>query len=1265
MHPATLGGYDARCGPFRLCKEALLVRKVSTVPVNSFEGNISQSEVFEKERQIILERRRVAGLDAAQFKHGWFEQATAGGDASASDEVNGAAAQRPSVADVDPIGIALSGGGVRSAAFSLGIIQAFHRFGLMRYVDYLSAVSGGTYAAGMFVKSLPKNHSYSEHQCDLASERSGKSSEFVQRVSTRGNYLFRSDLFLARFIPGFLLNLAPQLCLLIAIGSGVALLWRSLDSHLVRDHLGAFGIDDLGTAFIPSLLLGILWLLSYIAGIVFASHPLKRASTWILTAAFVSVLIGMAVVIGNGDVTLNKGTYSLSGEETRIQWFNSLWKPLVSIVVLGCIPLLMPKKLLRSGTKPRGWFDSWVFYYVSLALFLGVPLVFIGYFAKEDISGYNTARKDAFLPGDLKDTRALKALVSEGSDVVFKFNDIPLAVSIDTEAIVFSKELKTKLAKLPSLLDSQQNLSVELRRAKTFPGIRSDGKNGEEVNNSSWLGVNYLRWLTPARDAMVALLTNSESNAYRKWITNQNERRKIERTFADELTSLAQSKPLFAFALAAPPQDNPNIITVAKISPELHQQLSTIAAVKDGKVPLSNELPISSYASLNRNIFESAFPQLIRERSELRRVNLIEKDQLHRLIWFVGSLVAAVVLSWCINPNQTGLHGYYRDRLAGTYLNRGKAQPEQVFPEIDRDFLSDVTPHLQGAAYPLFQASVITRQTWKHADQLAQPFQPFLLSPAFCGNSRLRYLVTPSLEKNQPTLADTIAISGGAIDPAFFVHHIMAFLVNAMNWRMGQLFPSPQASQWGRPTMLNQLLEYVRQTLRPSESRVPPNVLLTDGGHSENLGIEPLLCRRCRLIIVADAGYDPDHFLDDLAKVVHRLESTEGIRLVDVVPGQADASPADGQPLRIPGNMAEPVGSPNCDDAIRARNDSVGRLFRRLSQQAEKRHFFVAKVLYPECGTADSLGRSEHPEFEGRLIYIKPCLTGDEGLQLCNYAFRHAEFPHESTVDQAFDESQFEAYRRLGFHSGVDLCRDFPDPQGIDLKDQENSLWSRKKPWNLNELCEQLLGTDNFDERVRGNRIRKQIAGLIARYRQDSDDAQIVKDLEAFGNDLSIAADLFAEMPAPEGSIPLHAAVCEHLDQRAFEPLRKLLLKDGQGNDHSAAIERAIAWIDDLVRFGFPLQPDAIVDAVVEVARHTPEPAVGVAAVELLKSITEHTQVRKAVIKRALQKIVRSSKSDEIKQAAENAANAIRGDSPRQASGNAQNGHSHASELID
>src|SRR5262249_8969603 len=43
--------------------------------------------------------------------------------------------------------ICLSGGGIRSAAFAMGFLQAFCERRLLRYVDYLSAVSGGGYAA--------------------------------------------------------------------------------------------------------------------------------------------------------------------------------------------------------------------------------------------------------------------------------------------------------------------------------------------------------------------------------------------------------------------------------------------------------------------------------------------------------------------------------------------------------------------------------------------------------------------------------------------------------------------------------------------------------------------------------------------------------------------------------------------------------------------------------------------------------------------------------------------------------------------------------------------------------------------------------------------------------------------------------------------------------------------------------------------------------------------------------------------------------------
>jgi hypothetical protein len=48
----------------------------------------------------------------------------------------------------DTVGLALSGGGIRSATFCLGVLQALASKGLLRRVDFLSTVSGGGYIGG-------------------------------------------------------------------------------------------------------------------------------------------------------------------------------------------------------------------------------------------------------------------------------------------------------------------------------------------------------------------------------------------------------------------------------------------------------------------------------------------------------------------------------------------------------------------------------------------------------------------------------------------------------------------------------------------------------------------------------------------------------------------------------------------------------------------------------------------------------------------------------------------------------------------------------------------------------------------------------------------------------------------------------------------------------------------------------------------------------------------------------------------------------------
>jgi hypothetical protein len=56
----------------------------------------------------------------------------------------------PGVAGTGPVGICCSGGGIRSAAFNLGALQALDEAGVLREADYLSAVSGGSYITSAY-----------------------------------------------------------------------------------------------------------------------------------------------------------------------------------------------------------------------------------------------------------------------------------------------------------------------------------------------------------------------------------------------------------------------------------------------------------------------------------------------------------------------------------------------------------------------------------------------------------------------------------------------------------------------------------------------------------------------------------------------------------------------------------------------------------------------------------------------------------------------------------------------------------------------------------------------------------------------------------------------------------------------------------------------------------------------------------------------------------------------------------------------------------
>jgi hypothetical protein len=56
----------------------------------------------------------------------------------------------------DCLGLALSGGGIRSATFNLGLLKGLDHHGLLRHVDYLSTVSGGGYVGAWWTTWLTR-----------------------------------------------------------------------------------------------------------------------------------------------------------------------------------------------------------------------------------------------------------------------------------------------------------------------------------------------------------------------------------------------------------------------------------------------------------------------------------------------------------------------------------------------------------------------------------------------------------------------------------------------------------------------------------------------------------------------------------------------------------------------------------------------------------------------------------------------------------------------------------------------------------------------------------------------------------------------------------------------------------------------------------------------------------------------------------------------------------------------------------------------------
>jgi hypothetical protein len=366
----------------------------------------------------------------------------------------------------------------------------------------------------------------------------------------------------------------------------------------------------------------------------------------------------------------------------------------------------------------------------------------------------------------------------------------------------------------------------------------------------------------------------------------------------------------------------------------------------------------------------------------------------HILLWLaIGGIIAGVIgtiASKNVNINRFSLHAVYRNRLVRCYLgaSRQKRNPDLFtgFDEGDNPCAHTLWPPKPTAAGPntfglfhLVNIALNVVETKRLAWQ-ERKAEPFTVSPLHCGSADKGFRISKEYGGGEDglTLGTAMAISGAAVSPNMGYHSspsitlLLALFNVRLGWWLGN--PGKQGEQSyrteGPSFAINPLIEEAfGQT---TDNR--PYVYLSDGGHFENLGLYEMVRRRCRFIVVVDAGCDPDFAFEDLGNAVRKIYIDLGIRV---------------------------------------RFDQLQSIKNRPSAGIDEERRKIPYYTIGLIGYKDADGPEEGCE-DGIILYIKPAYHGTEGAGIVSYATAHKTFPHETTTDQWFTESQFESYRSLG-----------------------------------------------------------------------------------------------------------------------------------------------------------------------------------------------------------------------------------------------------------
>ena len=398
------------------------------------------------------------------------------------------------------------------------------------------------------------------------------------------------------------------------------------------------------------------------------------------------------------------------------------------------------------------------------------------------------------------------------------------------------------------------------------------------------------------------------------------------------------------------------------------------------------------------------------------------------------------ILSRLFDINEFSLHQLYRNRLVRAYQgasNTNRKEQVDQFTNLDPEDDLRLSELRKNSLIHLVNCAVNLNLAQTGLDE--RRAASFVFTPYGCGYTSPSHqgeYYRKFLKKDEDLrLGTPITISGAAASPnmGFHTSSTLAFLMTLFNVRLGYWFYNTKPgvtrlSDFIRNLPLPKSLSKLPEDWRPTGPRIGTlyylaellaiangnrkYVYLSDGGHFENLAVYELLRRRCKYIICIDGEEDPGMKFSGLGGLILKARSDMGIEItIDIA--NIEERDADGW---------------------------------------SHRHCAVAKIQYPESKEATAT-----------LLYLKLSVTGDESIDVLHYRKLNAVFPHQSTGDQFFSESQFESYRELGYHVAETTFRPIEDAntKTVDvIFEQLEDFWTgipRSLAAKFNTYREQLM----------------------------------------------------------------------------------------------------------------------------------------------------------------------------------------------------------------